>query len=197
LLQRPRRYSVAAHKGLRTRASESNSLQPTASTRNDTMKNRHKTPVTTPTFCCNALIHSQMRKIMSSRGTCFVSNSVYFCLLIPTNPNLHQPTSFPSQKGQTWRGSGFRPHGRASEWSVCKAGLAPKGRDTYPPRGANEADGPLSHSIRAAPIRDTRASASSVPRHTFAPDRLSSWKNIETRLAAMEQVLKQQCGSRS
>jgi len=61
-----------------------NSLQP--KTRHDTMKNRHETPVTTPPFECNALMHSQMRTIMSSRGSWFVSNSVYFCLLLPTDP---------------------------------------------------------------------------------------------------------------
>ena len=70
--------------GLGPRISESRnvlafSLQPTAST----MKNRHETPATTPQFGCNALMHSQMRNIMSSRGACFVSNSVYFCLLLP------------------------------------------------------------------------------------------------------------------
>ena len=47
------------------------------------MKNRHETPATTPQFGCKALIHSQMRKIMSRREACFVSISVYFCLLLP------------------------------------------------------------------------------------------------------------------
>jgi len=65
------------------------------------MKNRHETPVTMPQFGCNALMNSQMRKIMSGRGACFVSIFVYFCLLLPpTDPNLHQPTSFTNQRGK-------------------------------------------------------------------------------------------------
>ena len=52
-------------------------------TRNDTMKNRHETPVTASQFSCNSFMHSQMRKIISGREACFVSISVYFCLLLP------------------------------------------------------------------------------------------------------------------
>ena len=52
-------------------------------TRNDTMKNRHETPVTTPQPGCNSLMNGQMRKIMSGRGACIVSICVYFCLLLP------------------------------------------------------------------------------------------------------------------
>ena len=48
------------------------------------MINRHGTPVTTPQFDCNSLMHGQMQKIMSGRGACFVSTSVYFCLFLPT-----------------------------------------------------------------------------------------------------------------
>ena len=63
------------------------SLQPKhllpSATRHGTMKIRHEIPVTTPQFGCNSLMHSQMRKIMSKRGAWFVSNSVYFCLLLP------------------------------------------------------------------------------------------------------------------
>ena len=45
---------------------------------NKKTKNRHETPVTTPQFFCNALMHSQMNKIMSGLRACFVSISVYF-----------------------------------------------------------------------------------------------------------------------
>ena len=44
------------------------------------MKNRHETPVTTPQFGCNSLMHGQMQKIMSGMEACFVSICVYFCL---------------------------------------------------------------------------------------------------------------------
>ena len=50
------------------------------------MKIRHEIPITTSQFGCNSLMQSQMQKIMSGRGACFVSNSVYFCLLPPTDP---------------------------------------------------------------------------------------------------------------
>ncbi len=46
------------------------------------MKIRHETQVTTSQFGCNSLMQSQMRKIMSRRDACFVSNYVYFCLLL-------------------------------------------------------------------------------------------------------------------
>jgi len=103
----------------------------------NTMNNRHETPAITPQFGCNSLMHSYMRKIMCSRGACFVSISVYFCLLLPPlillggfRPHrtriLHRPTSFTNQKGPPRRA--FRCPAYARGWGKCPLSLAQAAR---------------------------------------------------------------------
>lgn len=55
----------------------------------------------------------------------------------------------------TWRGSGLRPYGSASDGPSRKA-LERGACIRMPPPFRNEADGPVSRAIRTAPIRDTR-----------------------------------------
>jgi len=110
------------------------------------MKIRHETPAITPPFGCNALMHRQMRKIMCSRGACFVSISVYFCLLLP--PLILTATN--QLLSQTKRGKRV-----ADRVSVCtgtrQTDLAARlrwvGQDTYPPH-------PEKRSERAGITRD-------------------------------------------
>ena len=52
------------------------------------MKNRHQTPATTPQFGGISLINRQLRTIVSNGEACFVSISVYFCLLLSTSSPL-------------------------------------------------------------------------------------------------------------